>query len=172
MSPAMELFAMGPKREPDDGPDQDRRDDLPDVSLAPLDLGADGGGVAESAEPVVSGQHWWGELVRADVLAVASAGAVVTCVLGLPFAQFLSNLYFIPLQFSSAWAFVPVLVAAGVATVLGLGAIRQAFRQDAPTWVRVVGGAATLVGFLLLAGTAVTWFYVVDTGLMEQLRNF
>jgi hypothetical protein len=54
---------------------------------------------------------------------------------------------------------------------LGLGAVRQAFRHNAATWVRVVGGAATLIGLLLLVGTAIIWLYVVDGGLMEEFRN-
>lgn len=161
---------MGPKR----GRDQDVRDESA-VPLEPLELGSSAAEAPkpESGEPdVIASQHWWGDLVRADVLAVASAAAVAISVLGLPFAQFLTNLFYSPVEFSTAWTFVPVLVAAGAATVLGLGAVRQGFRHGAPTWVRVVGGAATLVAFLLLVGTAITWLYVVDTGLMDELRNF
>ncbi len=161
---------MGPKR----GRDQDGRDD-PVVSLEPLELGSSSAEAPEpeSEEPdVFLSQHWWGDLLRADVLAVASAAAVAISVLGLPFAQFLTNLFYSPVVFSTAWTFLPILVAAGVATVLGLGAVRQGFRHGAATWVRVVGGAATLVAFLLLVGTAITWLYVVDAGLMDELRNF
>ena len=159
---------MGPKG----GRDQDGRNE-PVVSLEPLELGDDTGGQApESVQPEVGSRHWWGDLVRPDVLAVASAAAVAVSVLGLPFAQFLANFYFVPMQLSSAWTFVPLLVAAAVATALGLGSVWQAFRRDAATWVRVVGGAATLIAVLLLVGTAVTWLYVVDSGLIEELRNF
>ena len=104
-------------------------------------------------------------------LAVASAAVVGVTVLGLPFGQFLMNLFYSPVQFSTAWTFLPIVVAAAVATVLGLGAVRQAFRHNAATWVRVVGGAATLIGLLLLVGTAIIWLYVVDGGLMEEFRN-
>ena len=155
---------MGPKR----GREQDGLEEAV-VSLEPLDLSSDTG---EHAEPSGVSRHWWGDLVRPDVLAVTSAGAVIVTVLGLPFVQFLANLYFLPMQFSSAWTFVPVLVAAAIATALGLAAVRQGFRYNAATWVRVVGGAATLLGFLLLIGAAVTWLYVVDTGLIEDLQGF
>ena len=162
----MELFTMGPRRRRDrDGNDE------PAVSLEPLALGSNT--ETPEAEPTVTvSQHWWGDLVRPDVLAVASAAAVATTVLGLPFAQFIVNLFFMPMRFSSAWMFLPVLVAAAVATALGLAAVRQAFRYDAATWVRVVGGAATLIAFLLLVGTAVTWLYAVDSGLIDDFRNF
>lgn len=155
---------MGPERRRD----QDGREEAV-ASLEPLDLSSDAGG--EAAEAVDVSRHWWGDLVRPDVLAVASAGVVIVTVLGLPFVQFLANMYFLPMEFSSAWTFVPVLVATAAATALGLAAVRQAFRHDAATWVRVVGGAASLIGFLLLIGTAVTWLYAVDSGLIEDLRR-
>lgn len=171
MSRTMELFTMGPKR----GRDQDGRDE-PVVSLEPLELGSSAAEAPEAEETedldVVLSQHWWGDLVRPDVLAVASAAAVAVSVLGLPFAQFLTNLFYSPVAFSTAWTFLPNLVAAGIATVLGLCAVRQGFRHDAATWIRVVGGAATLIAFLLLLGTAITWLYVADAGLMDDLRNF
>lgn len=158
---------MGPKH----GRDQDGQG-LDAVSLEPLELGSHTENEEALEISVVGSQHWWGELVRADVLAVASAAAVIVSVLGLPFAQFLANFFLVPMQISTAWMFLPVVVATAVATALGLGAVRQAFRHDAAAWVRVVGGAATLVGFLLLVGTAVTWLYVVDSGLMDELRGF
>jgi hypothetical protein len=165
----MELFTMGPKR----GRDQDGREQ-PAVPLEPLELGSDleDAEITELTDGPVGSRHWWVELVRADVLAVAGAAAVVLSVFGLPFTKFLANVYFIPMQISTAWVFLPILIAAGLATALGLGAVRQAFRHDAATWVRVVGGATTLVGFLLLVGTAVTWLYAVETGLIEDLGTF
>jgi hypothetical protein len=161
----MEMFTMGPERRRD----QDGREEAV-ASLEPLDLSRDTGD--EAAEPSDAGRHWWGDLVRPDVLAVASAAAVGVTVLGLPFGQFLMNLFYSPVQFSTAWTFLPIVVATAVATVLGLGAVRQAFRHNAATWVRVVGGAATLVSLVLLVGTAIVWLYVVDSGLMDEFRNF
>ena len=156
---------MGPERRRD----QDGREEAV-VSLEPLDLSGDAGDAA--VEFSEASRHWWGDLVRPDVLAVASAGLVVVSVLGLPFAQFMANLYFLPMQVSSAWTFVPILVAAGIATALGLAAVRQGFRYHAATWVRVIGGADTLLAVLLLIGTAVMWLYVEDSGLIEDLRGF
>ncbi|HEX6337061.1 MAG TPA: hypothetical protein VFZ85_08910 [Jiangellaceae bacterium] len=161
----MEMFTMGPERRRD----QDGREEAV-ASLEPLDLSSDAGG--EAAEAVDVSRHWWGDLVRPDVLAVASAGVVVVTVLGLPFGQFLMNFLYSPVEFSTSWTFLPIVVATAVATALGLGAVRQAFRHNAVTWVRVVAGAATLIGLLLLVGTAVVWLYVVDAGLMDQFRNF
>jgi hypothetical protein len=165
----MELFTMGPKR----GRDQAGQDE-PAESLEPLELGSDldDAEISELPDVPVGSRHWWGELVRADVLAVGGAGALVMSVLGLPFTKFLANFYFIPIQISTAWVFLPLLIAAGVATALGLGAVRQAFRHDAATWVRVVGGATALVGFLLLVGTAVTWLYAVESGLVEDMGTY
>jgi hypothetical protein len=160
----MEMFTMGPER----GRDQDGGEEAV-VSLEPLDLSGHTGD--DAAELVDVSRHWWGDLVRADVLAVASAAAVGVSVLGLPFGQFLMNFLYSPVEFSTAWMFLPIVVATAAATALGLGAVRQAFRHNASTWVRVVGGAATLVGFLLLVGTAIAWLYVVDAGLMDEFRN-
>lgn len=155
---------MGPERRRD----QDGGEEAV-VPLDPLDLSRDT--EDEAAELVDVSRHWWGDLVRPDVLAVASAAAVGVSVLGLPFGQFLMNFLYTPMEFSAAWMFLPIVVATAVATVLGLGAVRQAFRHNAATWVRVVGGAATLVGFLLLLGTAIAWLYVVDANLMDEFRN-
>jgi hypothetical protein len=160
----MEMFTMGPER----GRDQHGREEAV-VSMEPLDLSRDTGD--EAAELVDLSRHWWGDLVRPDVLAVASAATVGVLVLGLPFGQFLMNFTYSPMEFSTAWTFLPIVVATAVATALGLAAVRQAFRHNAATWVRVVGGAATLIGFLLLVGTAITWLYVVDAGLMDEFRN-
>jgi hypothetical protein len=165
----MELFAMGPRSRRDDG----AINDASAVSLEPIELSAGATDVAAApADDEPETGHWWAELIRADVLAVTATATVAISVLGLPFAQFLTNIYFLPVQLSTAWVFLPILLTAGVATAFGLLAVLQAARHGAATWVRVLGGAATLLGFLLFLGTGLIWYYVVETDFFGRLGQY
>jgi hypothetical protein len=127
----------------------DREDDLPDAE----------------PEPASRRQHWLSGLVRADALALASVAAALTALVGLPAIRDAVNLFlFNPRTVDSLWLWVwiPPLIAAGVAVVGGLLALRQAAAQDSPDWVRAVAGSATVFGALLAIGVTIMWLYTPD----------
>lgn len=126
----------------------DREDDLPD------------------AEPPTSHRdHWLSGLVRADALALTSAAAAICAFIGFPAVRDAVNLFmFSPQADESMWVWVwlPPLIAAGVAVLVGLVALRRADAQDSPGWVRAVAASATVFGALIAIGLTVMWLYAPD----------
>lgn len=130
--------------------------------------------VTDPVEAPAARLNWLAGLVRADALALAATGVLVITVVGLPFLSFLDNLFlfaapFVTSQLGELWIFVPVLVGAVLATLLGLAALRQVPRQDVRGWVPAMAGATTIVGFLMAIGAVVTWMYAAESGLLDQL---
>lgn len=127
-------------------------------------------GPRESPGSSERGGAWLAGLVRADVLGLSGLGVVVLSVIGIPFLTALQNVTFFmgPVELSSAWAFLPFVVAGGVAALLGLGGLRQAGRHGIAWWVHTVAGVAVLLGLLLAAGSAVTWLYAAETDYFSQ----
>ena len=126
----------------------DRDDDLPD------------------AEPPTSQRdHWLSGLVRADALALASAAAAICAFISFPAVRDTVNVFMFNPQTDQTmwmWVWLPPLIAAGLAAVGGLLALRQAAAQDSPGWVRAVAGSATVFGALLAIGLTVMWLYAPD----------
>jgi hypothetical protein len=127
----------------------DRDDDLPDAAPAP------------SSQRT----HWLAGLVRADALALTSAAAALSAFIGIPAMRDTVNVFLFNPQTDETmwiWVWLPPLIAAGLAVVGGLLALRQAAAQDSPGWVRAVAGLATLFGALLAIGLTVMWLYSPD----------
>ncbi len=124
-------------------------DDLPDAAPAPPS----------------QGNHWLAGLVRADVLALTSAAAVLSAFIGIPAMRDAVNVFLFNPQTDESmwmWVWLPPLIAAGLAIGGGLLALRQAAAQDSPGWVRAVAGSATILGALLAVGVTVMWIYSPD----------
>jgi hypothetical protein len=116
-------------------------------------------------EPASRRDHWLSGLVRADALALASVAAALTALLGIPaIRDEMSLLLFNPETVDSMWLWVwlPRLIAAGLAVVSGLTALRQAAAQDSPNWVRAVAGSTTVFGVLLAISLTIMWLYSPD----------
>jgi hypothetical protein len=174
----MEVLAMGPKRgrngrRPADG--------IP--TLDPLELSTEPSvGEAPEAEDVAQGAgpdihadgaHWLTGLLRADVLAVSAAAAVLVAVFGLPYVETINMtfLYGLPDGSRTTWLFVPTLITAAGALALGLAGLRQAAREGAATWVRITAGVATLVSALLWLGSAVAWWYMASSDVFDRFAG-
>ncbi len=116
-------------------------------------------------EPASKHEHWLSGLVRADALALTSAAAALGAFIGIPVASNAATVFlFNPESAESTWIWVwlPPLIAAGLAVVGGLLALRQAAAQESPGWVRAVAGSATVFGVLLAIGMTVMWIYSPD----------
>jgi hypothetical protein len=174
----MEVLAMGPKR----GRDGLRPSDST-PTLDPLELitepaegeSADIEDVAQGAGPDThaDGEHWLTGLLRADILAVSAAAAVLVAVLGLPFMETINMtfLYGLPDGSRTAWLFVPTLITTAGALALGLAGLRQATREGAATWVRITAGVATFVSALLWLGSAVAWWYMANSDVFDRFAG-
>ena len=109
--------------------------------------------------------HWLSALVRADALALTSAAAALCAFIGIPAMRDTVNVFLFnpqPDQTMWIWVWLPSVIAAGLAVIGGLLALRQAAAQDSPGWVRAVAGLATLFGALLAIGLTVMWLYSPD----------
>ena len=115
--------------------------------------------------PASQGNHWLSGLVRADALALTSAAAATCAFIGIPAVRDTVNVFLFNPQTDESmwmWVWLPPLIAAGLAAVGGLLALRQAAAQDSPGWVRAVAGSATVFGALLAIGLTVMWLYAPD----------
>lgn len=112
----------------------------------------------------VSPERWLSGLLRADVLALTGVVAAAAALFGVPYLQLAlsSVVYMDPENQHEGWLYGPPLVAAGIAMVAGLLALRQAAAQASRGWVRALAGAATLIGILVAIGTAVVWIFAPD----------
>lgn len=168
---------MGPKRDRDE-PAGTHVPSLEPIELGPADSAA--GGPATAADDEASApagrQHWLAGLLRADVLGLTAAALLVLTVVGLPFLGFAESmlLYMGPSTslMAEAWVFVPVLSASAAAALLGLGALRQANRQDVSGWVPALAGSSALLGLLLTIGTIVVWLYANDSEVFDTFNRF
>lgn len=178
------MLSMGPGRRSDDsllqvadGTDAEPVDlgvrsrsaghDSPDADQRQADPGT------SPDEPgVLHADHWLSGLVRADVLAVSGAALLLLVAIGLPFLSAFDTvrIYVMPNELDPTWTFVPTLVAAGVAAVLGLAGLRQAAYHGAAAWVRVTAGVAGTVGMLVVIGAAIVWFAMIQSDPFEPLR--
>ncbi|HEX6577280.1 MAG TPA: hypothetical protein VF082_02855 [Jiangellaceae bacterium] len=118
------------------------------------------------AEPPTSQRgHWLSGLVRADALALTSAAAAICAFIGFPAVRDAVNLFMFSPQADASmwiWVWLPPLIAAALAVVVGLLALRRADAQDSPGWVRAVAGSATVFGVLTAIGLTIMWLYAPD----------
>jgi hypothetical protein len=102
-------------------------------------------------------EHWLSGLVRAEVFALAGIIAVAADLVA-PFYDLALNVFFMnPEPGDITWLYLPRVITAGVAVVLGLVGLRQAAAQGSASWVRILAGTAVVVGVLLTIGTVVIW---------------
>jgi hypothetical protein len=119
---------------------------------------------AGTAATVTSERHWLASLLRPDALALTGIISTAAALFGLPVLDLTLSAAFLGEDHGSkAWQHGPVLVAAGIAVVAGLLALRQAARHGSSGWVEALAGAAVLVSLAVAIGTIIVWIFAPDS---------
>ncbi len=133
--------------------------------------GPSGNGQAESAAVVEStdtvgpaaGWRWLLGLFGAEPLAVTAIVAAGVSVFGAPAIDLaVSTFLYSTDEPSQVWTYTPILVAAGIAVIVGLSGLYQGAAQRRSTWVRALSGAGALIGLIVAIGTALVWVLAPD----------
>lgn len=134
--------------------------------------GTSGNGQAESAaavestdaaQPAAAGWRWLLGLVGAEPLAVTAIVAAGVSVFGAPAIDLaVSSFLYSTDEPSQVWTYTPILVAAGIAVIVGLAGLYQGAAQRPSTWARALSGAGALIGLIVAIGTALVWVLAPD----------